>query len=435
MKIVKKLNRKYLQISLYVIFTCIVIYCLSLIARNAPDIWNTLTAKLGTILQVLKPIIIGFAFAYVLDGVVSFIEKRLKNLKPFNRLKSTRGIAVIITILLVVAFVTLIIALLVYSVTDQIRLANFESLGTLIKGYSDSFSNFTKEVTEKLNSLNIESSEINTILKNAGQALLDKASAFMAGFGNSLSNITGFFSTLFFSIIITIYLLIDGKMISGMISKVFAALFSEKANNKLKRFLQDADYVFSGYLKGTLLDVGCMMILIATTLSIVGVKFAVIIGIIAGLGNLIPYCGPFIAYGASAVVCLVNGEITKMLIAIVALVVIQVIDGNVIGPKLLSHSIKVHPLLVIICLIIGNSIGGLLGMLLAVPVGALIKVIFMRFIDNRLAIKNAAKAGIQLENPPNPGGMNQTISEGEEDLFQSAGNIVNDISKEINEGK
>ncbi len=431
MKFVNKLNRKYLQISLYVIFTCIVIYCLSLVASNAPNIYYVLKAKLGTILQVLKPIIIGFAFAYVLDGVVTFIENKLKCVKPFSLMKSTRGLAVLITFLLVLAFVTLIIVLLVYSVTDQIRLTNFDSLGKIIKDYSESFSKFTKEFTEKLNSLNIESSEINKVLKDVSQMLLTKASGFMSGFGNSLSNITGFFSTLFFSIIITIYLLIDGKMIRGMISKISRALFSQKANDRMRRFLQDADYVFSGYLKGTLLDVGCMMILISTTLSIIGVRFAVIVGIIAGLGNLIPYCGPVIAYCASAIICLVNGEITKLFIAIVALVVIQAIDANIIGPKLLSHSIKVHPLLVIICLIIGNSVGGLLGMLLAVPVGALIKVIFMRFIDNRLVVKNESNREI-IGPPPDSEDKEEDSNKNQDEMFQSAGNIVSEISKEIN---
>lgn len=427
MKFVKKLNKKYMQISLYVIFTCIVIYCLSLIASNAPVIYRVLTSKLGTVIGVLKPIIIGFAFAYVLDGVVSFIERKLKNIKPFSRLKSTRGLAVLITFLFLLAFVGLIIILLVYSVTDQIKLANFDSLSALIKDYSNSFNSFTKEITEKLNSLNIESSEINDILRNVSKTVLEKASDFMVGFGNSLSNITGFFSTLFFSVIITIYLLIDGKMISGMVSKISKALFSDKANKGMKHFLQDADYVFSGYLKGTLLDVGCMMILISLTLSIVGVKFAVIIGIISGLGNLIPYCGPFIAYGASALVCLVNGDITKMIIAIVALVVVQAIDGNIIGPKLLSHSIKVHPLLVIICLIIGNSVGGLLGMLLAVPVGALIKVIFMRFIDNRLAAKQVNKEKKQEV----PVEMEDSDEQYEDDVIKSTEEFVAELGKEI----
>jgi predicted PurR-regulated permease PerM len=77
----------------------------------------------------------------------------------------------------------------------------------------------------------------------------------------------------------------------------------------------------------------------------------------------------------------------ELIIAIIALVIVQALDGNIIAPKLLSHSIQIHPVLVIIFLIFGNAIGGLLGMLLAVPVGALIKLLFVRFIDIKLEKK------------------------------------------------
>lgn len=380
-----------MTISAYVIVTCIIIYSLSLVAKNAPVIYNNVLDWLGGILAIIKPILIGFAIAYVLDSVVSWFENKLKKVKYINRLKSTRGLAVLITVLLVLAGFAVIISLLVYSVTDQIRVANFDSLVTLFEDTAASLTSFSKTLTNKLNTMNIQSSEISNFVKTISDYAMNMGTNFVTGAMNSLSNVTGTVTTLAFSVIIAIYFLIDGKMIKGVVSKVSYALFSDRANTRMKRFLGDADQVFSGYLKGTLMDVGVMMVLISVTLSIVGVNFAIIIGILAGLGNLIPYCGPFIAYGLSAIVCLVNGDVTKMIIAIIALIVIQFLDGNVIGPKLLSQSIEVHPLLVIICLIIGSSVGGLLGMLFAVPVGALIKVIFMRFIDNRIQMKEAIK--------------------------------------------
>ncbi len=391
MNIKRKMNRQYMTISIYVIVTCIIIYSLSLVAKNAPIIYSLVIDKVGRVIAILKPIIIGFALAYILDGVVSWIETKLMKIKYVNRLKSTRGLAVLITVLLVLMGIATIVSLLVYSVTDQIRVANFDSLVTLVESYANNFTNFSKTVTAKLNSMNIESSEISNLVKTVTDYAMGLGTNFLTGLVNSLTNVTGIVTTGAFSVIIAIYFLIDGKMIKGVIRKVSYALFSDHTNERMKRFIEDADGVFSGYLKGTLMDVGVMMVLISITLSIVGVNFAVIIGILAGLGNLIPYCGPFIAYGLSAIVCLVNGDITKMVVAIVALIVIQFIDGNVIGPKLLSQSIEVHPLLVIICLIIGSSIGGLLGMLFAVPVGALIKVIFMRFIDKRIEAKEALK--------------------------------------------
>lgn len=385
------MNRQYMTISMYVIATCIIIYSLSLVAKNAPTIYYMLTEKLGQILAILKPILIGFALAYILDGLVSWIEKKLQKIKYVNRMKSTRGLAVMLTVLLVLAGFALIISLLVYSVTDQIRVANFDSIVTLVETYTASFTRFSKMLTDKLNTMNIESAEISNMVKTISDYVVNLGTNFLTGLMNSLTNVTGIVTTTAFSVIIGIYFLIDGSMIKGVVGTVSYALFSDRANERMKRFITDADTVFSGYLKGTLMDVGVMMVLISITLSIVGVNFAVIIGILAGLGNLIPYCGPFIAYGLSAIVCLVNGDITKMVIAIIALFVIQFLDGNVIGPRLLSQSIEVHPLLVIICLIIGSSIGGLVGMLFAVPVGALIKVIFMRFINNRIEKKEALK--------------------------------------------
>lgn len=386
-----KMNRQYMTISLYVIATCIIIYSLSLIAKNAPAIYAVVMHKLVRVLAILKPILIGFALAYILDGAVGWFEEKYKRIKYVNRLKSTRGLAVMTVVLLVLGGFALILSLLVYSVTDQIRVVNFDSLATLVENYANSLTKFSKMLTERLNTMNIESAEISKMVKTISDYMMNLGTNFLSSLMNSLSNVTGIVTTIAFSSIIAIYFLIDGKMIKEVIGKVSYALFSDSANARMKRFLRDADQVFSGYMKGTLMDVGVMMVLISLTLSIVGVNFAIIIGILAGLGNLIPYCGPFIAYGLSALVCLVNGDMTKLVIAIVALIVIQFIDGNIIGPKLLSQSIEIHPLLVIICLIIGSSIGGLLGMLFAVPVGALIKVIFMRFIDNRIAKKEAKR--------------------------------------------
>ena len=134
-----------------------------------------------------------------------------------------------------------------------------------------------------------------------------------------------------------------------------------------------------------------MMCMLTVVLSLIGVKYAILIGIFAGLGNLIPYLGPIIAYVTTALSCLAFGEYKKLIIAVIVLVIVQALDGNVIAPKLLSQSIKIHPVLVIISLIFGNAIGGLFGMLFAVPVGALIKLLFSRYVDTRLKEKQEAQ--------------------------------------------
>ena len=132
-----------------------------------------------------------------------------------------------------------------------------------------------------------------------------------------------------------------------------------------------------------------MMVLISVLLSICKVNFALAIGVLAGFGNLIPYVGPFIAYTLVTVVCVINGEWMKLLLSLVLLWIVQTIDGNIINPKLLGKHVNIHPMYVMIVLIFGSALGGLMGMLFAVPVGALIKLQFDRLLKKRIQQKQS----------------------------------------------
>ncbi|WP_313132017.1 AI-2E family transporter [Anaerocolumna sp.] len=393
MKLNKKLNEKYTLISIYVIVTAMIIYSLSLVAKSAPAIFQFIMDKLSWLVRVARPIVLAFVFAYIFDPVIEFFEKNYRKIKIGRKgkerhLKSPRTLAVLTTIILIVFVLSGIISLLVFSVTDQIRFANFDDLIILAESYKKNINDFYSSVLVQLNKLDIQSEEVSDYVRLVSTKLLDGLKVMASSLVSSISNISSYLTTFIFSTIIGIYFMIDGAMIKKFVSKVGKALLGEKSNKRISRFIEDVDHVFSGYIRGQLTDAVVMMILISLTLSVVGVKFAFLIGIIAGIGNLVPYLGPFIAYGGSAIVCLINGQYRELLIAVIALFIVQTLDGNVIQPKLLSQSIEIHPVLVIISLIFGNAIGGLLGMLLAVPVGALIKVLFVRYIDYRLEKKN-----------------------------------------------
>ena len=101
------------------------------------------------------------------------------------------------------------------------------------------------------------------------------------------------------------------------------------------------------------------------------------------IGNLIPYVGPILGYAGLITVCLLEGEINKLIIGGICLLVIMFLDGNVLNPKLLSNSVKVHPLLVVAALIGGGALGGILGMIVAVPCAALLKLQFDRYLQKK----------------------------------------------------
>lgn len=385
-----KLNKKYTLISVYVIVTCIIIYCLSLVANNAPIILKSIMNGLGWLMKVAKPILIGFVFAYLFDPLNDFLEQKYKKIKIKNRqLKSTRTLAVFTTLILFFVVLVVIISLLVFSVTDQLRVAKFDDVIVLANSLMKTFTDFRDSILVELDKLDIQSNEVSQYVKDAATYILNYLKMAGGSFVSSITNISSYITTFIFSFIIAVYFMIDGKMIIEYLKKVSKALISNKWNRRIAGFLEDADKVFSGYIRGQLSDALVMMVVISLTLSIIGVKFGVIIGILAGIGNLIPYCGPIVAYVGTVLVCVINGQYKELIIAVIALFIVQAIDGNVIAPKLLSHSIQIHPVLVIISLIFGNAIGGLFGMLLAVPVGALIKVLFVRYINHRLELKEA----------------------------------------------
>jgi predicted PurR-regulated permease PerM len=385
-----KINQKYTQISIYVIFTCLIIYILGVIITKMPEITHEVIEKLTWVMAVIKPVIIGFAFAYILNPVVDFFEKRyqkLKEVKLFGGIVAPRSWAVLTAVFVLLVVVAGIISVLVYTVTDQIRLANFDDLSNLAQIYGNSFNSFIKSIGELLDKMNLESQQFKKYVDELTNAIGAGLMSFVDSTVNSVKNISGQVTTIVFALIIAFYFLLDGKIFTNFLNKFMRAMFSDKFNAKVKRTLNDLDEVFSGYIRGQLTDALVMAFLISITLTIVGVKFAIIIGILAGIGNLIPYVGPVVAYITASLSCLVTGDMKTWIVAMIALFAIQFIDGNIIGPKLLSNSIQIHPLVVIVSLIVGSAIGGLLGMLLAVPVGAFIKLIFVRFVDQRLEHK------------------------------------------------
>lgn len=372
-------DKRYAKISLYVIITAVIINGLNRVADDAPTIIGWIWLRISWLMGVLKPVVLGFILAYLTNPVIKFFEKRLQKVKILQ--KKARGISVIITLLIIIAAIVGIISTLVFSVTDQVKLANWDDALNALKLMINSITDFSNSVLEKLESMDINSTQIAEAISTAADQLFEVILNGFNGVFSSLQNVSGYFTTIAFGVIIGIYFMLDGKMITTYLNRVTKAIFSEHANARIHEFLNDLHSVFSGYLQGQLSDVLFMMIAISITLSITGVKFGVMIGILAGLGNLIPYCGPFIAYGLTALVCLVNGQYNTLIISVIALFIIQAIDGNFIGPKLLSRSIQIHPLLVIVFLIFGSAIGGLAGMLLAVPVGGFIKVLFNKWLE------------------------------------------------------
>lgn len=375
------LEKKYKIISKYVLICVAAIIIIYKVVGNAPAIVTTIFDVLARVMNVLSPVFIAFVIAYLLNPMVDFFERFYAKRKWIN--KKTRMLAVLSTFFAVITVLVALISILVSSITKQIQIVNWNSFIEMLNGLINNVNQLYYSVINQLEGTFAYSGETIDIIENVTGVFFSILQNFLNYILLSVSEFAGGFSRALFSIIVSIYFMIDKKMVISLLKRITNVALPKKANCKLSELLSDLNTAFSGYLKGQLADVAFMMVSISIVLLFTGCKFAVVIGLFAGIGNLIPYVGPFIAYAFTILVCLVNEDYTVLLISLIALIIIQFIDANIVGPKLLSKSIEIHPVLVIIFLIIGSAIGGLSGMFLAVPTGGFFKIIFMKWLERK----------------------------------------------------
>ncbi|MEE0881650.1 MAG: AI-2E family transporter, partial [Turicibacter sp.] len=171
----------------------------------------------------------------------------------------------------------------------------------------------------------------------------------------------------------------DTQLILNTIDKLATVILSDSFKQKTKRFLKDVHEVFGGFILGQLLDALIVGIASTILLLIIGHPFALLIGFIAGITNVIPYIGPIIG----AVLALILGLFTSVRLGVLGallLIVYQQIDGNFVQPKILGESVGLAPVWIFMAILIGGNYFGAIGMILAVPIVALLKI----YLERRL---------------------------------------------------
>ena len=391
-------NKNYALVVFYALVLALLYHLGVRILDHFPELGAHLQNLFPWASQVISPLLLGFAIAYLLSPICHFFERILsKNALLSKKQSLCQNISILMTFLLLILGIVFLGSLLLSTLTKSIQVLRLEDLFQGVEDFASTVEKFYSDLYIRLGNLPIGGEDA----KEAVQLLLQKAVVFFQNMGNSvfssLGSLAGALSTLVFGIIFSLYFLADGQKILSYWARIFRLLFGERRLEKLRRFFIDADRVFAGYLRGQIIDGTIMAVLVSVSLSVLQVRYAIVIGVLTGFGNLIPYVGPFIAYGLTALVCLVYGDFTKILPALIALFVIQTVDGNVINPRLLSQNIDVHPLVVIIALIIGGSLGGFLGIFLAAPVASLIKLELDKFMEHKVSMRREEVADISEE--------------------------------------
>ena len=301
--------------------------------------------------DLLTVVIVSFLIAYILDPVASFMEA-----KGLSRSNAT-------AIIFLVFF--LIIALNIWLVLPGIFSQLFVLQKQLSSGGTDnmilSLQDFIKN---SVGAIDVESID----LKGKMEAFMAAASAEVMVI---LSNIGSIISAVAIIPFVVYFFLRDGRNMK----KVFISYIPNRYFEITLNIMHKIDGQLGGYLRGQFTEATVVGLLGTIALLILNVKYSIIIGIFAGLANMIPYVGPVAGAVPAIIVTLVNGgSMTTIIYIVIAFAIVQFIDNMIVQPIVLSKSVDLHPLIIVFAVLIGGKFFGLLGLLLAVPVAGMIKV-------------------------------------------------------------
>jgi predicted PurR-regulated permease PerM len=369
-KYIERIDRRYAKVCIYAGVTVLLTVAACMVLYTASPVFAKVWELVCT---VLEPIVYGAALSYVLNPLVKRVSHALRRRGCFvkNPVRRRR-ISVAISLVLVLLVILALTAVFVLMVTHSIASLRIEQIQSLLGTAQGDLVDLLKVAHERLVEWRVLSN--------------DEGANPLAMF----SNVKEILTNVVFAIIFGIYFLIDGPYVFIYLGRVGHVFFKDDIAVDHQRLMADADKVFSGYFRGQGIDAAVVGVLSGIILTAIGVPFGPLVGLLAGLGNLIPYVGGPVGFGSIALVCLPSAAWGKMIAGFVAMGLIMVVDANVINPKLLSDNVEVHPILVLAALIGGGAVGGIAGMLVAVPFAAFLKIQLDRWVEKREAEEVAA---------------------------------------------
>lgn len=350
---------------------------------------NDVVSVFHNVLAIMKPIIVGLILAYILNPIMKSFEKIFYKLTKKDATDEKwagriRGLSLLVTIILLFVCIAVFLYLIIPDLIESIS-----GLVTEMPERYDSFAEWVKNLSL--------GKEYDVILAN----LLNQTETAMEYVNNWLNNdllkilnalmdgITGVFNVLynfFIGLIVSIYILSTKEKFKGQTKKTLYALLPSKNVNTILELARDSDRIFLGFLSGKVIDSAIIGLICFVVLSILNMPYTLIVSVIIGVTNIIPFFGPYVgALPSTVLIALADPK--AGLIFFIFIIILQQIDGNYIGPKILGDSTGLSAFWVIFSILLGSGLFGVIGMIFGVPTFAVIYHIFKKYVGKKLEKK------------------------------------------------
>lgn len=364
--------------------------------------YQGVSRNVGAMFSILQPVTIGLVLAYLISPIVNFEERHLLPL-ALDKMKSekkARKTVRAVSIITALVFVGVIIGVLLQMVIPEL----YRSINGMIDTMPKQVSNFMDWITAYVN----EDSEIAGYLEMAltkgteffenwaKTDFLPQTRNLIAGLTSGVIIAVRLLFHVIIGIILSIYILMSKEALIGQSKQIVYALFSGKRANRIIRTVHKSNEIFGGFISGKILDSAIIGILCFLCLYVMKMPYVVLVSVIVGVTNVIPFFGPYLGAVPSAILIMLANPI-KGLYFIIFILVLQQVDGNIIGPKILGDSTGLSSFWVVFAILVGGGLFGVPGMIIGVPLLAVIFYIIRNALDHVMEKKGLPQDPTEFE--------------------------------------
>ena len=477
-------NKKYITAAIYIVIAIIIAVVVIFLLIGARDFF--VNGQCAGVFKAFTPFTIGFVIAYLLNPLLLFFENRVfanigkKKEKPEHKKKKLKhALSLLSTYALTALLITLLMLMVVPQVGDSVRqlaeivtdlfspyeyeeqILDFEDIDYIEdnpinvldidieldrNSLADSkigvyVSDFTASLQGYIDSLGIQidvEEKFSDFFLNFTANILDLAIDYVEPAFNATASLlvvtASWIINILLGIFISIYMLVSKDKLIAQVKKLLYAILPELFSNKAISITRKTHEIFGGFLTGKMLESFIVGVICFVCMSIFSIEFAMLISIIVGITNMIPFFGPFIGAIPSIFFLLIYAPWQAVWFAVFILI-LQQFDGNYLGPKILGSTIGLSPFWIIFSVLVMNGLFGIFGMFVGVPLFAIIYTLVKEFAEGRLdkkGLPTETDAYIFVKSESNPIGIkNKREQQGQDGQQENIFGKIENFSKKV----
>lgn len=373
-------NQRYFTICIYTVF---VILAACVIFRVIFH-WDSTVALIKNFLSSMSSFIIGILIAFIVSPLVNYIhDKLLTEILQMDNKKVKKVLSILFAYIIVFGFIAVC---LVYIIPQLI--ASLSELSANIPVMYTTFSTWLRELSYEMDFIN--NNTVNQIINNMTPKIMEFSTALASRlipllYSTSVAVIR-WLIMIIIAVVVSVYLLSDKKIIFGTVKKILYAFLDEKTAKRVIEISKNCNAIFTGYIIAKAIDSLIIGLLCFFIMNVLQLPYTVLISVIVGVTNMIPYFGPYIG-AVPGIFILTVLKLKYGIIFAVMILILQQFDGLILGPRLLGDSTGVRPILILFAITFGGAYMGVAGMFLGVPVVAVIQYLFTLLLDRKLKEK------------------------------------------------